>query len=69
MKNLRIVYGGYDTQSSIVIGNQSASEGLAAQMDMDKLISRHCAIIGATGSGKSNAVSVVVNSIADKPLS
>lgn len=67
-EDLRIVYGGYDTQSSIVIGNQSASEGLAAQMDMDKLISRHCAIIGATGSGKSNAVSVVVNSIADKPF-
>ena len=68
-EDLRIVYGSYDAQSSIVIGNQSASEGLAAQMDMDKLISRHCAIIGATGSGKSNAVSVVVNSIADKPFS
>lgn len=67
-EDLRIVYGGYNTESSIVIGNQSASEGLAAQMDMDKLISRHCAVIGATGSGKSNAVSIVVKSIADKPF-
>jgi len=66
--DLRIVYGGYNAESSIVIGNQSASEGLAAQMDMDKLISRHCAIIGATGSGKSNAVSILVKSIADKSL-
>lgn len=66
--DLRIVYGGYKAQSSIVIGNQSASEGLAAQLDMDRLISRHCAILGSTGSGKSNAVSVVVRAIAEKPL-
>ncbi|NOV28312.1 ATP-binding protein [Methylomonas sp. ZR1] len=67
-EDLRIVYGGYDAQSSIVIGNQSASEGLSAQLDMDKLITRHCAIIGSTGSGKSNAVSIVVKAIAEKPL-
>jgi len=67
-EDLRIVYGGYNTRSAIVIGNQSASEGLAAQLDMDKLISRHCAILGATGSGKSNAVSVVVKAISEKPF-
>lgn len=64
--DLRVVYGGYNAQSSIVVGNQSASEGLAAQLDMDRLISRHCAILGSTGSGKSNAVSIVVNAIAEK---
>lgn len=67
-EDLRVVYGGYNAQSSIVVGNQSASEGLAAQLDMDKLISRHCAILGATGSGKSNAVSIVVKAIAEKPF-
>lgn len=67
-EDLRIVYGGYNAQSSIVIGNQSASEGLAAQLDLDKLLSRHCAILGATGSGKSNAVSILVKAIADKPF-
>lgn len=66
--DLKVVYGGYNEQSSIKIGNQSASEGLAAQLDMDKLISRHCAILGATGSGKSNAVSIVVKAIAEKHL-
>jgi hypothetical protein len=67
-EDLRIVYGGYNAQSSIIIGNQSASEGLTAQLDMDRLISRHCAILGATGSGKSNAVSIVVKAIAEKPF-
>lgn len=67
-EDLQIVYGGYKDESSIVIGNQSASEGLAAKLDMDKLISRHCAILGSTGSGKSNAVSVVIKAIAEKPF-
>src|SRR6266702_926245 len=67
-EDLRIVYGGYDAQSSITVGNQSASEGLAAQLDLDKIVSRHCAILGATGSGKSNAVSVLVKAIASKPF-
>lgn len=66
--DLRIVYGGYNARSSIVIGNQSASEGLEAQLDLDKLVSRHCAILGSTGSGKSNAVSIVMKAIAEKPL-
>ena len=66
--DLRVVYGGYNTQSSIVVGNQSASEGLEAQLDLDKLVSRHCAILGSTGSGKSNAVSIVMKAIAEKPL-
>lgn len=68
-QDLRIVYGGYDTQSSITVGNQSASESLAAQMDMDKIISRHCAILGSTGSGKSNAVTILTKAISEKPLS
>lgn len=67
-EDLHIVYGGYKSDSSIIIGNQSASEGLSAQLNMDKLISRHCAILGATGSGKSNAVSVVINAMAAKPF-
>ncbi|MEI8120437.1 MAG: ATP-binding protein [bacterium] len=67
-EDLRIVYGGYHSESSIVVGNQSASEGLAAQFDLDKLLSRHCAILGATGSGKSNAVSVIIRAISEKPF-
>ncbi len=66
--DLKVVYGGYDSASSIVIGKQSASEGLSAHLDMDRMITRHCAILGATGSGKSNAVSVVVKAVAKKGL-
>lgn len=64
--DLQVVYGGYLETSSIVVGTQSASEGLAAQLDLDRLVTRHCAILGATGSGKSNAVSIILRAIAAK---
>lgn len=64
--DLKLIYGGFDEEKSIVIGQVSASEGLAARIDIDKLVNRHCAILGSTGSGKSNSVSVVLEAIATK---
>lgn len=66
IKDLDIIYGGYDKNNSITIGNISISESLNAKIDLNKLISRHCAILGSTGSGKSNAVGVLLKAIADK---
>ncbi|VAV86356.1 Bipolar DNA helicase HerA, partial [hydrothermal vent metagenome] len=66
IKDLDVIYGGYDESNSITIGNISLSESLSAKIDLNKLVSRHCAILGSTGSGKSNAVGVVLKSIADK---
>ncbi len=66
IKDLNIIYGGYDENNSITIGHISISESLNAKVDLNKLISRHCAIIGSTGSGKSNSVGVILNSIASK---
>lgn len=64
--DLKLIYGGFDEEKSIVVGQVSASEGLSARIDIDKLVNRHCAILGSTGSGKSNSVSVVLESIATK---
>lgn len=66
IKDLDVIYGGYNEKNSITIGNISLSESLNAKIDLNKLVSRHCAILGSTGSGKSNAVGVVLKSIADK---
>lgn len=66
IKDLDIIYGGYDKRNAITIGNISLSESLSAKIDLNKLVSRHCAILGSTGSGKSNAVGVVLKAIADK---
>ena len=66
IKDLDVIYGGYDESNSITIGNISLSESLSAKVDLNKLVSRHCAILGSTGSGKSNAVGVILKAIADK---
>jgi len=65
-KDLELIYGGFSDDNSIIVGNISASESLTARIDIDKLVSRHCAILGSTGSGKSNSVAVLLNAIADK---
>lgn len=66
LKDLDIIYGGYDDNNSISVGNISISESLNAKLDINKLIARHFAILGSTGSGKSNAVGVLLNAIAKK---
>jgi DNA helicase HerA-like ATPase len=66
LSDLDYVYGGYSEQSSINIGNISVSESLNAYLSLDKLISRHFAILGSTGSGKSNAVGIMLNAIIEK---
>ena len=64
--DLQNIYGGYNQLSSINVGNISASESLNAYLDLDKLVTRHFAILGSTGSGKSNAVGVTINAIIEK---
>lgn len=66
INDLDIIYGGFSDDNSITIGNISVSESLEAKIDIDKLVSRHCAIVGSTGSGKSNTVSVLLEAIASK---
>lgn len=69
ISDLRFVYSDYHSQSSINIGNISVSESLEAYLDLDKLVSRHFAVLGSTGSGKSNAVAVTLQAIINKKFS
>ena len=66
IRDLDIIYGGFEESNSITVGNISVSESLNARVDLNKLVSRHCAILGSTGSGKSNTVAVILNAIASK---
>lgn len=66
INDLDVIYGGYDECNSISIGNISISESLDAKIDLNKMLSRHCAVLGSTGSGKSNTVGVILNAIAKK---
>ncbi len=64
--DLKLIFGGINDEKSIIVGQVSASESLSAKLDLDKLVNRHCAILGSTGSGKSNTVSIILEAIARK---
>ena len=61
-KDLFDIYGEKDA-GSIEIGKHSSSENLSVYVDIHKLILRHCAILGSTGSGKSNTTVSILKAI------
>ncbi len=63
--DLNLIYGEIDDDSSITVGHISVSESLPAKLDLNRLVTRHCAILGSTGSGKSNAVAILLEAIAE----
>ncbi len=64
--DLEVIYGDVGNSDALSIGNISVSESLDAKIDLGKLLTRHCAIVGSTGAGKSNAVSIIIERIAQK---
>lgn len=61
-KDLQQIYGQRDT-GSIEIGKHSSSENLSVYMDLHKFVLRHSAILGSTGSGKSNTTVSVLKAV------
>ena len=51
------------SQSQFDVGRLSSSEGIGVSLDLDKLISRHSAILGSTGSGKSTSTASLLRSM------
>jgi len=61
-EDLAVIYG--QAGSSVVsVGTYAASESLKAYVDLDKIVTRHAAIVGSTGSGKSNTVASLLKSL------
>lgn len=60
--DLRRIYGhGGDDQ--VMIGTLSSAENISVQLSLDALVTRHSAILGSTGSGKSTTVASLLRSI------
>lgn len=60
--DLRNIYGGASS-GQIVVGTLSSSDSIKVSIDLDKLVTRHSAVLGSTGSGKSTSVSSLLRSI------
>ena len=49
----------------VEIGHLAAAESIPALVDLNALVTRHSAVVGATGSGKSTTVAGVLSALAD----
>ena len=65
-KDLHAIYGPSDPIDFVSIGNLASAESIPAYIDINKLVTRHSAIVGSTGCGKSTTVAGLLNSISDK---
>jgi len=60
--DLQGIYGRSGRQNHLVrIGHIAGSESIDALVDINKLITRHSAVVGTTGSGKSTTVAGLLN--------
>jgi len=64
--DLANIYGEQNKQNHMVrVGHIAGSESIDALIDINKLITRHSAIVGTTGSGKSTTVAGLLNALSD----
>jgi hypothetical protein len=63
--DLAAIYGAVDPQDFVPIGHLASAEAIPALVNINKLVSRHCAVVGTTGSGKSTTVAGLLNALSD----
>lgn len=61
-RDLRRIYGG-SGDDQILLGTLSSAENIGVRLSLDSLVTRHSAILGSTGSGKSTTVASLLRSI------
>lgn len=67
--DLKIIYGwAKGKKGTISVGQIAATSGISADISVAGLVSRHCAIVGSTGAGKSNLVTVLLETVSDGSL-
>lgn len=62
-EDMKVIYGSIGEQTCITVGTVAAASGIAGQLDLGRLVTRHFAVVGSTGSGKSNLIAVLVEAI------
>lgn len=63
--DLKRIYGQPDKPYFVNVGHIAGAESIPALIDVNKLITRHSAVVGTTGSGKSTTVASLLNALSD----
>ena len=67
--DLEVIYGWSKRKTgTISVGQIAAASGISADISVAGLVSRHCAVVGSTGAGKSNLVTVLMETVSDGSL-
>lgn len=61
--DLRTIYGPKDPQGYVGVGHLASSAAIPALVDINSLVTRHSAVVGTTGAGKSTTVAGLVASL------
>ena len=61
-EDLARIYG-KDDAGQVTIGRLSGAESIPVRVDLDKLVTRHSAVLGSTGAGKSTTVTSLLRSL------
>lgn len=63
--DLRAVYGQPESSQFLQLGWVASATSIPALLDVNRLVSRHSAVVGATGSGKSTTVATLLRKLSD----
>ncbi|WP_223920787.1 ATP-binding protein [Geobacter sp. AOG2] len=63
--DLKTIYAPGDEEGYIAVGRVASAESIRAYLNLNRLVSRHSAVVGSTGSGKSTAVASLLAAISD----
>lgn len=67
--DLKVIYGwAKGKKGTVSVGQIAATSGISADISVAGLVSRHGAIVGSTGAGKSNLVTVLLEAVSDGSL-
>jgi len=65
-KDLKKIYGRPEEPNFVQIGHLASAESIPTLIDINKLVTRHSAVVGATGAGKSTTVANLLFSLSDE---
>lgn len=63
--DLAAIYAPGEKRSYVSIGQIASAESIPAFLDLNKFVTRHSALVGSTGAGKSTTVASLLNSLAE----
>ena len=63
--DLAAIYAPGEQRGYVSIGQVASAESIPAYLDLNKLVTRHSALVGSTGAGKSTTVAGLLNSLAE----